>query len=353
MTSDGIVTPLPRLIAWEITRRCPLACLHCRASALDAPYENELTTDEIIATLENIAGFAKPVVILTGGEPMLRPDVWDIASRGAALGLRMAMAPCGGLVTPETVRRMRESGIQRISLSIDGPEAAMHDAFRGVAGAFDSVIRAATFAREGGLSFQVNTTIARHNLNALEAIFDLAVRIGAAAFHPFLLVPTGRGRNLENETLSPEDYERALEWVFERSRTSPIPFKPTCAPHYHRIVRQKGGTMPAMGHPGGLDAMTKGCMGGQAFAFVSHTGKVQICGFMDVECGDLRASDFATIWKTSPVFLAVRDTNNYHGRCGVCEYRKVCGGCRARAYAATGDYLGEEPMCRYVSESNK
>jgi radical SAM protein with 4Fe4S-binding SPASM domain len=179
----------------------------------------------------------------------------------------------------------------------------------------------------------------------------LAIEIGAAAYHPFLLVPTGRGREMAEQSLTPEEYERTLNWIYEKRESLPILFKPTCAPHYYRILRQrereKGRSVTPQTH--GLDAMSKGCMGGQSFAFISHVGKLQICGFLEEECGDLRASDydFREIWETSPVFLAMRNLDGYHGRCGYCEYRRVCGGCRARAFAATGDYLAEEPFCVY------
>jgi heme b synthase len=342
-------TAIPRLIAWEVTRSCPLHCRHCRAAATDAADPGEFTTAECFKVLESIAAFAKPIVILTGGEPMRRADIYDIARHGTELGLRMVMAPCGQMVTEETARRMMECGIGRISLSIDGATAATHDAFRGVPGAFASVMEAMRCCRAAGLEFQVNTTLTRGNVGELEAILELVIGLGAVAFHPFLLVPTGRGRAMADEELPPEEYERVLKWIHERSATCPIPFKPTCAPHYYRVLRQReraaGRTVTPQTH--GLDAMSKGCMGGQAFAFISHVGKVQICGFLDIECGDLRKEglDFRRVWDGSEVFQTLRRAENYHGRCGYCEYRRVCGGCRARAYAMTGDYLAEEPFC--------
>jgi heme b synthase len=349
--------PLPRLIAWEVTRSCRLDCRHCRAAARFGPYQGELSTDECLRVLDNVASFCKPIVILTGGEPMLREDIWDIARRGTELGLRMVMAPCGALVTQDAARRMIECGIRRISLSLDGATAETHDAFRRVEGSFDAVIQAALNARAAGLEFQINTTITRRNVGEIEAILRLAVEMGAVAYHPFLLVPTGRGRDLADEALSPEEYERVLNWIYEQRQSLSIQFKPTCAPHYYRILRQRekeaGRSVATQTH--GLDAMTKGCMGGQSFAFISHVGKVQICGFLEVECGDLRASDydFKTIWETSDVFRAMRNPDEYGGRCGYCEYRRVCGGCRARAYAVTGDYLAEEPFCVYQPAAKK
>ncbi|NQU42758.1 heme b synthase [bacterium] len=346
---------IPRLIAWEVTRSCNLNCRHCRAAARFGPYENEFSAEECFRVLENVAGFCKPIIILTGGEPMLREDIWDIARRGTELGLRMVMAPCGKLVTEEAAGRMLDSGIKRISLSLDGATAESHDAFRRVEGSFDDVILAAGNARAAGLEFQINTTVTRQNIGELERILDLVIRMGAVSYHPFLLVPTGRGKELADQELSPEEYEKVLNWIYEKREDLPIQFKPTCAPHYYRILRQrereKGRAVTPQTH--GLDAMSKGCMGGQAFAFISHVGKVQICGFLEVECGDLREVeyDFERVWRNSPVFIEMRDIDHYHGRCGYCEYRKVCGGCRARAFAMTGDYLAEEPFCVYEPRS--
>ncbi|MFQ6094366.1 MAG: heme b synthase [bacterium] len=341
----------PRLIAWEITRSCTLNCRHCRAAARYGPYPNEFTTDECFKVLDNIASFARPIMILTGGEPMLRDDIFEIATYGSRLGLRMTMAPCGFLFDNESVQKMKAAGIERISLSLDGATARTHDTFRRIEGAFDAVVRAMRCAREKDLDFQINTTVTKHNLKELDHILQLAIESGAVAFHPFLLVPTGRGKELAGEEISPTEYESVLNWIYDQRKKVPIQFKPTCAPHYYRIFRQRekeqGRRMTPQTH--GLDAMTKGCMGGQSFAFISHTGRVQICGFLETECGDVRKEnyDFRKIWETSPIFEQMRNLDGYHGRCGYCEYRKVCGGCRARAFAATGDYLDEEPYCIY------
>ncbi|HOZ45500.1 MAG TPA: heme b synthase [Candidatus Hydrogenedentes bacterium] len=347
----------PRLIAWEITRRCNLHCKHCRAAAEADVYEGELTLDEIKRVVDNIAAHFKPIMILTGGEPLLRPDIFDIIRYTVGAGLRPVMATCGTLLTEAVARELKDAGIERISVSIDGPDAASHDDFRGVPGAFVSTMAGIEAARRGGLAFQVNTTVTRRNAAALDRIYDLAVSLGAVAFHPFLLVPTGRGKQLEAELLDADEYERVLNHIYDMRQASSLPFKPTCAPHYYRVLRQReaefGRTVTAETH--GLDAMSKGCMGGLSFAFISHVGRVQICGFLDVVAGDLREAglDFAEIWRTSPLFNQLRDFRNYTGQCGICEYRRWCGGCRARAYAMTGDYLADEPFCAYVPKARR
>jgi heme b synthase len=335
-----------------------MACKHCRAAAQPRPYPGELTTDEGRRVLENIASFARPTMILTGGEPMLRTDIYELARHAHGLGLPVVMAPCGMLVDDETISKMKAAGIHAISISLDGATPATHDAFRGVPGAFDFAMRAVEAAKRGGMDFQINTTITQHNIAEVGAILDLAVSLGAGAFNPFLLVPTGRGKDLAGQEISPESYEQTLEWLAAQQDRPDIHIRVTCAPHYTRILRahQKrtgcpsdGGeaALPEHEHPGRGGA--KGCLGGKAFAFISHTGKVQICGFLEAECGDLRAEglDFRKIWETSTVFLKMRDVDSYHGKCGVCEYRRLCGGCRARAFAMTGDVLAEEPFCIY------
>lgn len=349
--------PNLRLVAWEITRSCMLSCRHCRAAAEKGPYPGELTTAECFRFLDSLATMGSCIVILTGGEPMMRSDIYEVAKYGSSKGLRMVMAPCGLLLDVDACVKLREAGIARISLSIDGSTAASHDAFRRVPGAFDAVMNGIDAAKKAGLSFQVNTTITRTNLPELPAIFRLAEVLGAASFHPFLLVPTGRGKDLSDEVLPAIEYEKTLRWIYAQEKTSPLSIKPTCAPHYYRIVKQdtsrtNSESKPQASHPhshASLHTTTKGCLGGQGFAFVSHTGKVQICGFLPLEAGDLKTNnfDFPEIWRSSRLFREIRDVDHYHGKCGICGYRNVCGGCRARAHSINNDYLGEEPFCLY------
>ena len=356
---------LPRLIAWEVTRSCYLNCKHCRAGAEHRAYENELTTEECFRLLENIAGFAQPIIILTGGEPMLRKDIYEIARHGYELGLRMVMAPCGEFIDDEAVVKMLESGIQCISISLDGATAESHDGFRQVEGAYAGAIKAIEAAKRNGLAFQINTTITKHNFDEVGEILNLAQRLGAITFNPFLLVPTGRGKALAKQEITPEQYERVLHWLNEQRGKTKMAIRVTCAPHYQRIIRQHPQPVDkestAKGHPprrlGGChpEPGTKhgpmaGCMGGKSFAFISHVGKVQICGFLEEVAGDLRQAnlDFESIWKNSAFLQKIRAVDDYKGKCGWCEYRRVCGGCRARAYAMRGDYMESEPFCVYA-----
>lgn len=342
-----------RLVAWETTRNCNLDCKHCRASATMGPYQNELDTPSALRLLDQIAEVGQPIVILTGGEPLLRPDIFEIAAYGTSKGLRMVMAPNGTLINSRNARQMRESGIKRISISLDGASRETHDHFRGVDGAFEGALNGIRLAKEAGVEFQINTTISKQNLDEIPKIFQLAVELGAVAHHIFLLVPTGRGKYMIEQEINAQEYEQTLNWFYDQRQKSPLQLKATCAPHYYRILRQRaraeGEKVTFQSH--GLDAVTRGCLGGVGFCFVSHQGVVQPCGFLQVDSGNVTQTSFAEIWNHSEVFQTLRDYDRLTGKCGVCEYRKVCGGCRARAYEATGDMMAEEPLCIYQPQS--
>jgi len=339
----------PRLVAWELTNACNLACIHCRASAIKDPSPDELSTDEAKHFVDELVEY-KPIIILTGGEPLLRADVYDIAGYAQGRGLRVVLATNGTLLTPDIARRLKEVGIQRVSISIDGSNAVTHDAFRGEPGAFDAALGGIDILKKEGLSFQVNTTITKRNLEEIPYIYELAIGLGASALHIFLLVPTGRGEEIEEDEIPPQEYERVLNWFYDKSKNSKIQLKATCAPHYFRIMRQraKAEGIRITRETHGFEAMTKGCLGGSAFCFVSSKGDVYPCGYLPALAGNIRERPFRMIWEKSRVFNELRDAGKLKGKCGICEYRTVCGGCRARAYAATGDYLGEEPYCVYV-----
>lgn len=338
-----------RLVAWEVTRNCNLNCMHCRAAATRGPYTGELDTGQCLNLLDEIKKAGDPIVILTGGEPLLREDIFEIARYGTDKGLRMVMAPNGTLITEALAREMADAGIQRISISIDGATPESHDQFRGVEGAFDGAMRGIRHAKNAGIEFQINTTITQSNLDQIPRIQELAAELGAVAHHIFLLVPTGRGKYLIDQEITAEEYENTLNWFYDQREETPLQLKATCAPHYYRILRQRaradGKTVTFQTH--GLDAVTRGCLGGTGFCFISHRGIVQPCGFLHVNSGNVTETPFSEIWKDSEVFLNLRNFDNLKGKCGLCEYKKVCGGCRARAYEATGDYMAEEPLCTF------
>jgi radical SAM protein with 4Fe4S-binding SPASM domain len=262
----------------------------------------------------------------------------------------MVMAVNGTLLTPDIARRLKDAGIQRLSISLDGATAARHDDLRAVAGAFEGALQGIAACKEAGLPFQVNTTITRENLADLPAIHELAIRLGAAAHHVFVLVPTGRGAEMADQLVTPAEYEETLRWLLARQREGVIHLKPTCAPQYYRLWREdaraRGEKITPQTH--GMEAMTKGCLGGQGFAFVSYKGDVQACGYLDIVAGNIREQPFPEIWANSELFRQLRAVDDYHGKCHACQYRKVCGGCRARAWALAGDPLADDPICPYV-----
>ena len=338
-----------RLVAWELTRRCNLNCVHCRAGSERGPYPGELDTTQCLEILAQISEVGKPIVILTGGEPLLRTDIFDLARQGTHLGLRMVMATNGTLLTHDIIERMKASGIKRVSISIDGAVEKEHDAFRKVPGAFRGALEGIRLLRKGDIEFQINTTVTRHNIGNIEKILDLSEGFGAVAHHLFLLVPTGRAKEMVDQEIDAREYEEVLKWFYQMRERVPFHLKATCAPHYYRILRQearrKGEKVNFETY--GLDAVTRGCLGGTAFCFISNLGVVQPCGYLELNCGDLKAATFQSVWHESEIFNQLRDASAYGGKCGRCEYLKVCGGCRARAFEATGDFLAEEPLCAY------
>jgi heme b synthase len=342
--------PALRLIAWEITRSCNLACKHCRAAAHPEPYPQETGTAEALSLISAFAETGRPIIIFTGGEPLMRHDVFDLVRYADAQnGLRCVMATNGTLITPQIALDMKKSGIQRCSISIDEAEALKHDAFRGAPGAFASALSGINHLKNAGVSFQINTTVTKNNLSSFKDIFKLADSLGAAAWHIFLLVPTGRGAEIQDQLITADEYEEILNWFYDFRKSTKMQLKATCAPHYYRIMRERAKAEGLQITPQefGMDAMTRGCLGGTGFCFISHTGMVQPCGYLELDCGNALKQPFPEIWRAAKVFLQFRNQAEYEGKCGYCEYHKVCGGCRARAFTLTGRYMGEEPLCNY------
>ncbi len=341
----------PRLVAWETTRACDLACVHCRAVAQPHPDPRQLSTEEAFRLVDDVAAFEEPVIlILTGGDPMKREDIFDVAARASRAGLRVVMSPSGTNVTPQSVARLKQVGVQRISISLDGSTAEIHDAFRQVPGAFAEATQSLAYAREGGLPFQINTTVTQHNRHDLANMLPLAVELGAVTWDVFMLVPTGRGT--VRMEIAPEEYEETLHFVYEASRVAPIQVKMTCAPHYKRLQvqerkREAREASAAAPRPHPAHGFSRGCMAGYGFCFVSHMGEVGGCGYLPLLAGSVRQTSLVEVYRESPLFKSIRDPDLLQGRCGICEYRVLCGGCRARALGATGNYLEEEPFCTY------
>lgn len=341
---------IPRLIFWELTKRCNLTCAHCRAEADNIDFSGELNTTEIKRIIDDITSKYSPILVLTGGEPLYRNDVFEIAKYAAAKKLRTALATNGTLVTDDIAKKIKEAGIARASISIDGSSAASHDGFRGIPGSFESALNGARLLKNNGVEFQFNMTVTKRNVGEVDDILALAVKEGASALHLFMLVPVGCGVEIaETDMISAEKYEEVLHWFYDRSREVNIEFKATCAPHYYRIIRQRakseGRTLSF--ETDGMAAMTRGCLAGTGVCFISHRGEVQPCGYLPVSAGNVLNTPFPEIWEHAEVFTTLRDFGTLKGKCWACEYKGVCGGCRARAHYAENDMLGEEPYCLY------
>jgi radical SAM protein with 4Fe4S-binding SPASM domain len=341
-----------RLVFWETTAACNLTCKHCRRLEGGAT-PDELTTAEAENLIAGIAGVGKPILVLSGGEPLMRPDIWHLAEVARGHGLTLALATNGTLVDDAIADRIAGAGIQRVSISLDGADAATHDAFRGLHGSFEAALAGQARLRARGVSTQVNCTVARHNRDQLPALRERCIAIGADALHLFVVVPVGCGVELDaRQRLDAQEVENVLTWLATQSGDKRLFVKATCAPQYYRIVRQTGRMAdiriqhPNGGHAG-MNAMSRGCLAGSSVCFVSAKGQVFPCGYLPVECGNVRTEPFASIWSSSGVFSHLRDPHLLGGACGNCNFKGVCGGCRARAFAITGDYLAEEPDCVY------
>ncbi len=342
---------VPRLIFWELTKECNLDCIHCRAEAEHTRFEGELTLDAITSVIDDISAHYKPILVLTGGEPLYRADIFRIASHACRKGLKTALASNGTLIDENIARSIKDAGIQRVSISIDGSSAASHDGFRGIPGSFEQALAGISHLRSAGVEFQINTTISRRNVDEIEDIMKLAENNGARALHIFMLVPVGCGVEIaESEMISKEKYESVLNWFYDRSRETALELKATCAPHYYRIIRQRareeGRTLTF--ESDGMAAVTRGCLAGTGVCFISHRGDVQPCGYLPIAVGNVQERPFHEIWEEAPAFKSLRELDNLTGKCGLCEYKTFCAGCRARAYYENGDYLSDEPYCAYI-----
>ncbi|MCI4624944.1 MAG: radical SAM protein [Candidatus Magnetoovum sp. WYHC-5] len=338
----------PKWIAWEVTRRCNLKCIHCRSSSEMIVNEHpDFSFDEAIRVIDDIASYANPVIVLSGGEPLLREDVFQIASYGTSKGLRMCLATNGTLVTEDICNKIKDSNIKIVSLSLDGSTANIHDNFRSQQGAFDGTINAAKLFRAYSIEFIFNSSFTKRNQSDIPNVYTLAKSLGATAWYMFMIVPTGRGQDISDELIPTKDYEDILNWHYDMElQESSMLVRPTCAPHYYRIVRQRPEKLQSRSlkfSTGGA----KGCIAGQMICLIDVDGNIQPCSYFHMSAGNIRQQSFKEIWEGSKLLLDMRDFKSYKGKCGSCEFLKVCGGCRARAYCMSGDYMAEEPFCSY------
>ena len=355
----------PLVVIWEVTRACDLACVHCRASAIPLRSPDELTTDEGRRMIAGLRGFGHPVLVLTGGDPLRRPDLEALVAAGDEAGLSVALSPAGTpLLTHAALLKLQRAGLQGVSISLDGSCAAIHDPFRRVRGSFDWSLQGAAAAAALGLRLQINTTLTRHNLADLPAIASLVEMLEAKRWTLFLLVPTGRAH--DEQQITPAECERVFEWLSDLAGTARFKIKTTEGPHYRRVALQRlgaagSGAGTGLEGPGvagvpldlpvaigsGRGRFVPGMNDGSGFLFVSARGEIQPSGFLPLTAGNVRSDSPVEVYRHHPIFTALRDPDRLGGRCGRCEYRRVCGGSRARAYAATGDYLAEDPLCAY------
>ncbi|MBI4537891.1 MAG: TIGR04053 family radical SAM/SPASM domain-containing protein [Gemmatimonadetes bacterium] len=352
----------PHIVIWETTRACDLACLHCRAEAVRWRDLRELSTLEAMALMNRIRQFGRPLFVLSGGDPAKRPDLVELVEHGARIGLRMALTPSGTpLMTPELMTRLKAAGLSRLAVSLDGSTAEIHDAFRGVSGSHGWTLRILGGARALGLPIQVNTTVTRRNLTDFDDLCVLMTELEIALWSVFFLVPTGRARPAD--LVSAEEFEAVFHRMYDLSRTAPFDIKSTAAPQYRRVILQRqvqerragGRTEPPIPLTGGSgfsradgERPAKGGNDGDGFLFISHTGEIYPSGFLPVSAGNVRTHDIVDVYRDSPLFRELRDRTRLKGKCSACEYRRICGGSRARAYALTGDWLEADPCCAHI-----
>lgn len=353
----------PFIAIWEVTRACQLKCVHCRADAQTKPDPNELTHEEGINLIDQIYDMNNPMLVFTGGDCMMREDLFDLAEYAVKKGMRVSMTPSATAnVTKERMERAKNVGLSRWGFSLDGPTPEIHDHFRGTSGSFDLTIEKIKYLNELDMPLQINTVISRYNYDHLEQMAELVKDLKAIMWYIFLLVPTGRGQ--EDACITPAEHEKVFRWLYDLSKTAPYDIKTTAAQHYRRVVLQQKArehkieagniryedtiTTDHASVIDGLKRAPKGVNDGNGFIFISHTGDVLPSGLLPIKVGNVREQPLKEIYRESPVLKELRNPDLYKGKCGVCEYRFVCGGSRSRTYAVTGDYLESEPYCVYI-----
>jgi radical SAM protein len=355
----------PFIVIWEVTQACDLACIHCRAKARPWRDPRELTTEEGRRLIDEIKGFGSPLFVLTGGDPVKREDLYDLIDYSVGRGLRTTVSPSvTPLLTREAIRRFKESGVSRVAISLDGSRPEIHDSFRGVMGSFSWTLKAIGDCVEERIPLQINTTVTRYNFRDLEDIASLIKDFdNVVLWSVFFLVPTGRGK--KEDEISPDEYEAAFHKMYELSKTMPYDIKSTEAPHYRRLFIQRtladsrSATQPTpvdkvkVKWTDPIGRASRGINDGNGFVFVSHTGEVFPSGFLPISAGNVKKRSIVDIYRNSPLFRELRDYTRFKGKCGVCEFKRICGGSRARAFAVTGDYMESEPYCVYIPRNYK
>lgn len=343
----------PFIVIWETTQACDLACVHCRACAQPLRSAFELSTAEAKKLIDEVAALETPVFVLTGGDPLKRPDIFDLVEYAAKQGVRISLTPSATpLLTRDAIVRLKQCGLARLAISLDGPTADIHDAFRRVPGSYEWTLQAVRWAREIDLPVQINTTITRHNLQFLDSMISLLEGLDIVLWSVFFLVPTGRGSEIN--LISAEEFEQVFEKLYATSMRVKFDIKSTEAQHYRRFVHQRRTEEKRKGHaptamlgttPDGIGRAPRGINDGKGFVFISHRGDVFPSGFLPVSAGNVRRESLAKLYRESPLFISLRETKNLQGKCGACEFREICGGSRARAYAVSGNLFAEEPCC--------
>jgi radical SAM protein len=355
MVSSASLDPLydraPRIVIWEMTRACALACRHCRAEAQPRRDPLELGTAEAFTLIDQVAGFGKPLFVLTGGDPMMRDDLYELVEYGCAHGLPVSISPSAtGRLTDEAIGRLAAAGVRRMALSLDAPDAAEHDAFRGVRGSYARTLRAVRVARERGMSVQINTTLSQVNVHSIDEFGELLAGLDVAMWSVFFVLPIGRAT--ADLCLCAHETEGAFARLAAVAEGAGFDVKTTEAPHYRRYLMQHAASAPPRERPAGAGAPPlrfAGIGDGRGFVFVSHQGDVYPSGFLPLRVGNVRERSLVEIYRDAPVMRRLRCPETFGGKCGLCEFHRICGGSRARAYLTSGDPFASDPSCAYVS----
>jgi len=345
----------PFIAIWEVTQACDLACVHCRASAQPDRHPMELSTDEGKRLIDQIAALQVPVFVLTGGDPIKRPDLFELIGHARSAGVRVSLTPSATpLLTRDIVIRLKEAGLARLAVSMDDAIAETHDAFRGMTGSFAQTLNAIRWANKIGLPIQINTTFSRRNIAEIDTIAALIESLNITLWSVFFLVPMGRGKL--DDLLNADEFEQIFAKIYSLSKTVDFDIKTTEAQHYRRFILQqrvaerKAGAEISVTQDKAADAIgraPRGLNDGKGFVFISHTGEVFPSGFLPMSAGNIRQQGLSSLYRESALFRSLRDTSKLEGKCGACEFKEICGGSRARAYALTGNPNGEEPCCAY------